>query len=1081
MSKAFAHPLKLRLFLEGIEVPVIAANVQTAPSSPSIADIQILPLAEGSRFFPRTLVHLFFLDQYAEDNPFAVNTPPGGSVEHNPTAYEKSKAKGGLTAQRDTDNASYKLLFAGEVVGFSWTKQVYQRSLVLHCEDFSNYWDYAYQFNNSGLWGPGIKAVFSGGNTNLFTDFLSTPGATLAGFINQGKCNTFPNLKGLAAGVVRMIEAIGGSYFPPTKNSGVRDRFKGMNIFFSLAELRLHITHMIAALEDDTTSEKLMARQGYSWLFSRALGGMGGQVSIRNVMNALQKVIFHETYAQPCPLYIPGREATVEGVVRHKLSQDLEAGFIYERASWLSASASVLIADITAMAQVGAVVNTAAETQESTPPDGVSKDVDLLYSQLNVNNADSILRPLADAKRLSVQALARNIQQLRARTDAIVDRSELKAISKCLSAATTYADSALEAIEFWIPRGSSKITDTVISSLNKIKQELQYILDDPILTLTESKDVDPARLVQHIFRPDIWFGSPPRCNVIFPEHYFEISYKRMFLQEPTRFLLKTNDEFFGENFLMDRYFFAPQAGTTGQSSADLKALLSNDLLLHELYTGVLPVFEKMGEFNVYVGKGVQTDLTNDTVGYAQRSANFIYFKHRFSARRMRVSGKFNPYIACGFPGLILDTYVDRNTIKNYNDARKNLIASGKFKEGDLPPKELSEILGTNFLGNFTQTSHRISQAEMDGRTEIIAAFPRQPEESVEFLGAVDSKKIVRKRENVDATRATYIAALNAPSLYSLGPNAGRVIAVQEVTSQFVSGFRRRAGIGGAMGEDVNNEGKLLPLFVAGKTPRGKRPPVVPIGEEVTAAILSDGDGVIASIVGGRDVPVIFKAFAVTEEIPRYRREEILLPAEEYIRPGWYGEAWHPSKIGKAYYSFFRTGAITDKHVLGEVPGFADAAADAQAADAPDDPRVEAPTIVGLEEGASIQQAVEFIILAYSYIRQAGFDVDEFIKAYTWRPIATMVDMFGTSDLEFAENGIDVVSGIEGFHSRAFGPYEDVFSLVPYDVTSILGLKKPGTDDTAQSRAATRGDTRKTKWDAVQKYMASIRVGRAVLG
>src|SRR5690606_18369540 len=64
-------------------------------------------------------------------------------------------------------------------------------------------------------------------------------------------------------------------------------------------------------------------------------------------------------------------------------------------------------------------------------------------------------------------------------------------------------------------------------------------------------------------------------------------------------------------------------------------------------------------------------------------------------------------------------------------------------------------------------------------------------------------------------------------------------------------------------------------------------------------------------------PVTIRAFRVEEEVPRYKQEVVDLPAEEYIRPGWYGDSWHPAKVGEAYQYFFKTGAITDPyHVSG---------------------------------------------------------------------------------------------------------------------------------------------------------------------
>ena len=64
MAGAYGQVLKLRLFLEGVEVPIISATIQSAPNSPMSASIQIPPLSEGTRFLPRTTVHVFFLDFY---------------------------------------------------------------------------------------------------------------------------------------------------------------------------------------------------------------------------------------------------------------------------------------------------------------------------------------------------------------------------------------------------------------------------------------------------------------------------------------------------------------------------------------------------------------------------------------------------------------------------------------------------------------------------------------------------------------------------------------------------------------------------------------------------------------------------------------------------------------------------------------------------------------------------------------------------------------------------------------------------------------------------------------------------------
>jgi hypothetical protein len=80
----------------------------------------------------------------------------------------------------------------------------------------------------------------------------------------------YPKLKGLLGGLVHLLEAIGGSYYYDKK-------FAGQNIFFSLAELRLHITQMITAYENDPTASPAQRGNGYDGLFGRTLGNLGSR------------------------------------------------------------------------------------------------------------------------------------------------------------------------------------------------------------------------------------------------------------------------------------------------------------------------------------------------------------------------------------------------------------------------------------------------------------------------------------------------------------------------------------------------------------------------------------------------------------------------------------------------------------------------------------------------------------------------------------------------------------------------------------------------------------------------------------
>jgi hypothetical protein len=1041
MPTGHAQRLRLRLFLEGVEIPVIAANVQSAPNGPGMASIQIPPLAEGTRLHPRTLVHLFFLDMYTASSPFIDMGTERNEESTDPTEADKAQTEdtAETPSPQDSINRNYKLLFVGEVVGFEWTKNVTQRALVLQCADLSNYWDYAYQWQNDDLFGPGFKAVFSGGATNLFTDFLTTKGSVITSIVVSGKCNSFPKMKGLAAGIVRLIEAIGGTYFP--RPGSEAKAIRGQNLFFSMAELRLRITQMVGAAEDDPTSSRIIARQGYSGMFDRALGGLGQQTSIRQCINALTKIVFHETYPQPCPLFVPGTSGEVSGVKRVKVKGHPTWGFVPDEAE----------------GAIQGLNDVKAGLEELT-----EKSAELETAGTGTRSGLTALRQKAAAIR---SQLFKNMTRLRGTPDNPPPSQAATIFAK----AAQLIGVAVAQLESWRPNAPDGVKQRPIQKIDEAITQLSKAVN---LTTSEvaSKDVSPARLVQQILRPDIWFGAPPRCNVLFPESYDTLQFLRMFLQEPTRFLLKTNDEFFGEDALFDRYYFAPQAGNVHGDKTRMQDMLQGALLDHELFTGILPIFEKMGEFNVFANKSGTAPAKGPVskAGPAQRSANFLYFKHRFNARKMAVKGKFNPWVAVGFPGLIIDKYVDVETIKLHNELRAKAADLG------LSPQDVDSVLGTNFLGNFTQVVHKVSQQETLGETEIICSYSRQPEEGVQFLGPLETSQKAQKRDGEDAVRSTDVGALNPPRLFGFGPNLGRIINVQDVTEEYTTAL----GLGDVSGSGV---GKLLPLFDIETSPkRRQEPTLVPIGITSDAELFGPE---AVELTGDPRRRILFRAFRVTEEIPRYRQTEATVPIEELIRPGWYGDLWMPSKIGEVYGSFFGTGAITDSQTFSNPKGTAQGSATedqhqaaeegAQAEDF-EDPRGDAPAVLALDEGATIQAAVEFLWLTYSYIKQQNLDVEEFIRAYTWRPIATMVDMFGTNDLTFTADGEQIVSGREGFHSRAFGPYDNLFGLTSPSVENILGIKRG-------DQAAQRADTRKEKLEKVQQYISALRFSRGLLG
>jgi len=319
--------------------------------------------------------------------------------------------------------------------------------------------------------------------------------------------------------------------------------------------------------------------------------------------------------------------------------------------------------------------------------------------------------------------------------------------------------------------------------------------------------------------------------------------------------------------------------------------------------------------------------------------------------------------------------------------------------------------------------------------------------------------------------------------------------------------------------------------------------MVPVGIEQAAA--SYGPEVVALVgtIGATqsatatatETLVTFLAFDVVEEVGVYNREPVNVPPEDLVFPPWYGEHYRSNRIGGLYSYFFGTGAITDPTTIlapganpqhfdgstldGQEPAesrslsvaltsgmpqqsaLSDEQPDGGAPGGgtvgePGTPRSmeETETLGRVENQGSIETATTEIIRAYSRVKLGSYNVGEFIRAYTWRPIASMVDMFGTANLEIADDG-EVTRGREGFHSRAFGDYDDLRQIVGSspDGTrpqTILGLTINQPDETnsrADRRAqrdqqiAARLDTRKDKRLEVIRYLNALLTQRGVLG
>ncbi len=1175
--------LGLRLFLEGVEIPVVSATVQCQKNAPATASIQIPANDYALDLRPRTLVHLFCYDLYNGVPPQEMVSVggPGVRVQQREQGVDP-ELEGLFPPERfestdeqdatDLDNSNWKLLFGGEVVGFHFSKAPGTRAIVLQCLDWSSYWDIAYQYQVSGfsLGGGGIRAAFTGASTSVFNDFLEGSGDVVVNLMSRPP-RSYPTLRGTLLGaLVHIIEAIGGVYFG-------RRAVRGVNDFFSLAEMRLHLTQMVGANPYRQTDEvRLLRARGFGSLFRRSLSGLGKLVSVRAVLMALQRYIFHEIIPITTPRYIP--PLTDPNLPRYEtlgIEEDEETRPIARAASRIKARCQELI-------------------------DRQQASTDSRQARRQSDRRGGLRVEIRRLNRICQQA-ARRARRVGLQGGNYTSFSEffgIPEVSRAFAVASTRFNLVLESTNrgqrpdvrtntFFPP--DSRSAEDVIRLLTAIATDMQQVLDSRhrrrVQRRTSQPD-PPPRLITQLYRPDIWMVAPPRCNVIFPELYSSFNYARDFNREVTRLLLRTHSAFFGSDVLFDGFYMAPsrllgqrrqRQITRGRSSENFDAPVHvvRDLMEHELFTGIIPTFERMSDLNLHALRGGAVEINGTRVGYAQLAANHIFFQYRFKSRQLMYSGKFNPYVAFGFPMLIIDKYLDVDQIRNgeYDHAiAARLALAVREGEGDTrpPQSEFSELReadqarvreiftelitnrpNTHFLGTPESMTHMVS-AQSGGTTQIQMGYARTTNERTEFMGDnVGRSRRVRRTRNV--RQSTEVAALEAPRVGSRGFRGGEIVEVTDITDRYTRRQRRlRSTNRTATGQQRYIGGTRLPLYVPDRlfTGRRRRGTTVLVGVEQAAAsygpevvaLVGTGGSSQSSIADANETLVTFRAYRVVEELGVYRRSEQEMAPEDLTFPPWYGEHYRTQNIGGLYSYFFGTGAITDATtflppgqrppanfdggtISGESPAsdrsqaiqfiqrFSQIVAGAVAgedqppqpgasstpepggeslgpAGEPADPEVEG-ALAQVRARSAIGEATEEIVRAYSAVKLGNFDVHQFIRAYTWRPIATMVDLFGTANLEINENG-EVVRGVEGFHSRAFGDFDDLRQLVgPGEGNrpqTILGLStadpdESGDDETASrdQRIAARMDTRKEKRIPVIRYLSALMNQQGIVG
>jgi hypothetical protein len=1174
-----AHRLKMRCFLEGIEIPIISCSVNVTPNAPAQFQVQIPATDRSLEFLPRTLVHVFIYDywegasptesvrcidqviteeemlaelaqraqersQYYEEhtatpseflpNPFTAESRPspftGEAAALAPSSSAVSSAQvlpeegapsaaalsmmpdaSGSTEEsfRDSpfvdEDSHWKFFIGGEVIGFEFTKTAGNRDVILHCLDWSVYWDTCYQYkvNVANLTGDGTAAFVGAGTTFQDTFFSSTTSTIVNAVMHRSV--TQPHLTGLLGGVVRLLESVGGVYIGNESQSingpnpqNLRNRFKGVNDFFSIAELRLKLVYMITAAEGDETSRQSFARQAFSMWGRRYASRLGQIASFREILNVMMQYIFHSVFPIPAPKFVQPQD-------RLRTSRSTTTSSFAS-----SPQGQQFLNDLRGLRNTAQYARDRMRRSTGYSVAGIRSQLYSVETQCQRKATQSAGFGDSGPAQSLTEAVGR-VRQIRTLYPAGGDDSSSYAIYQRNRSAI---DSGME---------------RVITAIDTARGYYDIAVRSRTSTTTRTVQTG-RRLNMEVVRPDIFMCSPPRCNVIFPELSSSMQFTRMFLQEVTRMRLTVSDEIFGPNALLNNIYYAPDVEVMGafgprqvrgqardEARTLSRAQYSKRIMEHELFTGIVPVFERLNEVNIYAARTDEVSYRGARIPFVVRAVNHQFFKARWAQRQMHVAGKFNPYVVPGFPAVIMDRYMTREQVEA-SELRgyQYLERSGRMSEavsaaeefsGDPPPggtdmtpldysaqqydawRVLKENVPTQFVGLVEGLNHVVTQS--NAGTSVTLTHARTHRENEELLGAnreeLTSRSLLRRQRGTSrrtvgtpgggsrshgpvegrAVRTTPVAAIDPPQIGMVGPYFGEVTAVSPST--------------------VTGSLPLFGTFFGDRVRRQWRE--FPVGVELRARDL--GDEVVTQF-GDPEHVVILRAYSVTEAIDRWRGQEVDVPLEDFIRPPWMADVWRNDRIGATYQQFFGTGSITDASIINAGNVLASSAgmepvdeflsyaeAEERERNVQDPIRASGASSQRPGTDINIERAIDLLVRSYSAIKHNGLDVHEFIRAYTWRPAATLPEMLGSRDLEIDADG-NVTSGEEGLHSRAFGHGElgsNLRNLLSSDVRQILGFNT----EEDRGQILERMDKRAEKAERIMAYVEELWNQRGLLG
>lgn len=861
---ASGERLRIRLFVERIEVPVIAATIVATEGAGAIAQIEIVPTDRALTFPPRTTVHLFFLDYQEFERTDGRDL--GDGIKH------ASLIPQGGEYQLDQ---FYKLLFMGEMFSSTMVKSgAGSRSLVLQCVDFSNYWDTAYMYQLRYAQDPNVIS----GNTQTFAqgsdndayndlptgDILSNV-AMMATSLTPSPVQSpaVSNVGSMLGGLFSILELVGG----------VPNLYSGLNAWFTVAERRARLMDQVGS-DNGETAKNLFNAEVFTSFVKNELGEMGDVISFRDIINVVNRLIYYAVVPNPAGTYFAGSRdpltvattTTAAGAASPDEALDqlalLDAGSNLSPVSsepgprkfgvrWhpiklkyvLHAGWDYPVAEGTPVSATRA--GTVVFAGDTSADAGIA--VKIRHGGTSDGNAEGFTSTYMHLSEVSVTVGER------------VEAGDAIGLSGNTGGSTgphlhfeiRFNGTPVDPLDWFESLGGSTAVEDIEST----------VLDAGVASAPSTRE----RLVTQIFRPDIWFAAPPLCNIVFPEEYSAFSYTRQHMREVTRLQLDTFDQLIddgAQNSVLKQVYFAPvfseESGKESLSEGGIGSASKALIYDHELMSGIIPRIERISDLSFFSVSGqADVDLAQQTedvvaraTAYGAQAAAFNFFRHRYAARSISLGGRFLPRLVPGLPIVVVSRPVD-----------------------------VAGVAPTHFLGMLVSITHTITQGE-GGTTSMNVAYarPHKPDEADQFIKDL---KLLRPSQKEIST--TVVPGDDAPS--------NQAYIISWIDAQVTK---------------LKKAGTLNPTNI-GTIPNGLKGPN---GYQVLRIESLDPTPATADL----EEVASFSSAVVVED-----SKGELLSLEDAIRPAWISADYSNSNIGTKFYrNLIDCSAVVDVVDLAEL-------------------------------------------------------------------------------------------------------------------------------------------------------------------